>query len=245
VWEGFILNLLALFESKSSIFRRSLVLKSRNLVALVGLPLIAVLVACGGGGDDNGASSGSSGSSTGNGAPSGSGSGNPPAATSAPSSGGSGGSIAGANIQNACQLLTRDEVRMAVGQDVGEPQPGNAGPPMAVDQGVTLEVSTCRFGATASSPAFNSLSIGFERFAGTGIAQFRPVMRQQYEGGCPQANRVSGIGDVACRATSGRPSIRFLRDTTNVVIEIFQEVSGPDRTQTLQTLAQRAASRLQ
>ena len=84
-------------------------LKPRGLLSLIGIYLVTLLVACGGG-DDNGDSSRSpTGNSDAPGTPSG---GNPPAASSSPASGGN---VAGANVENACQLLTRDEVRMAVG----------------------------------------------------------------------------------------------------------------------------------
>jgi hypothetical protein len=211
---------------------RYAVLKTRNLLALVGIPFVALLVACGGdddGGDGNGASPGGA-------APGG----NTPAAASSPGASGSGGNVAGANIQQACQLLTRDEVQAALGENVAEGQVGGGTQPAG--EGFTVQVSTCTFSVSGGTKSF---SVGFERLSGSNIAQIRQIARPQFEQGCPQALRVTGIGELACWTDSSHKTLRFLRDTTQVIIQILRDEMGPDRTGTLTGLAQRAAGRFQ
>jgi hypothetical protein len=214
----------------------------RTLLVLIGICLLSLLIACGGGDEtDAESSAGSTGSaSESGGAPAGSG-GSASGGVAGGSSGAASASDGGATAVPACSLLTREEARAALGEEVGPPSESGE-PPREVEPGVTLAVSMCRYAATGRGW---SVSIGYERLSGSGIGPMRQPIRQQFEQSCARGEKISGVGDVACWGDSTKHTrLQFLKGTTSVIVSIFQQINDPDRAEALKIVAERAASRL-
>lgn len=161
-----------------------------------------------------------------------------PSGASTPGSAAAGGS---GNAIPACQLMTKDEARAALGIEVKDGEPG-AQPAQEVAPNVSLTVSTCRY---SGSTGGRSVTIGYERLSGSGTGQMRDQIRRQFDQSCNQKERASGLGDVACWFDTRHTRLTFLKGTTTVTISIFQEITDPDRAEPLKTAAQTAAGRLQ
>jgi hypothetical protein len=144
---------------------------------------------------------------------------------------------AGATAIEACRMITKEEAGTALGEAAKDPEGINIGS-QTVAPGITVSVSSCTYDSNSGA---RSVEVTFWRAAGTGTAQLRQAFEQFL---CAQKERVSGLGDVACWYDSTHTELQILKGGTFVDLQISQ-ASGPDRSEALKTLAQRALARLQ
>jgi hypothetical protein len=144
---------------------------------------------------------------------------------------------AGATAIEACRLVTKDEAATALGEAVKDAAGLNVGN-QDIAPGITVSISSCTFD---SNTGLRSVEVTFWRAAGTLSPQLRQAFEQFL---CAQKERVNGLGDLACWYDSTHTELQVLKGTTFVDVQITQ-ASGPDRSDALRTLAQRALARLQ
>lgn len=73
----------------------------------------------------------------------------------------------------------------------------------------------------------------------------RDQIRRQFDSGCNQKERVTGLGDVACWFDAKHTRLTFLKGTTTVTVQVVQSVSDPDMAAPVKKAAETAASRMQ
>jgi len=142
----------------------------------------------------------------------------------------------GATAIEACRLVTKDEATAALGEAVKDPVGLNIGS-QDVAPGLSVTISTCNFDSNTGA---RSVQVTFWRAGGAVSAQNRQIFEQIL---CAQKERVTGVGDVACWYDSTHTELQVLKGSTFVDIQI--QASGPDRTEALKTLVQKALARLQ
>ena len=143
----------------------------------------------------------------------------------------------GATAIEACRLVTKDEAGTALGEGVKDPAGINVGS-QDIAPGITVSISSCTFDSTSGA---RSVEVTFWRAGGNLASQLRLAFEQIL---CAQKERVTGLGDVACWYDSTHTELQVLKGTTFVDVQITQ-TSGPDRSEALKTLVQRALARLQ
>jgi len=142
----------------------------------------------------------------------------------------------GATAIEACRLVTKDEAGTALGEGVKDPAGINVGS-QDIAPGITVSISSCTFDSTSGA---RSVEVTFWRAGGNLASQLRLAFEQIL---CAQKERVTGLGDVACWYDSSHTELQVLKGATFVDVQI--QTSGPDRSEALKTLVQRALARLQ
>ncbi len=143
----------------------------------------------------------------------------------------------GASTIEACRLVTKDEAAAALGEGVKDPDGVNVGT-QDLAPGLTATISSCTFD---SSSGARSVEVTFWKAGGTVASQLRQAFEQLL---CAQKERVTGLGDLACWYDSTKTELQVLKGATFVDFQITQ-ASGPDRSEALKTLAQKALARIQ
>jgi hypothetical protein len=144
--------------------------------------------------------------------------------------------VTGANVGDACGLLTQAEVADALGEAVGEGQGASVGS-QAIAPGLTAAISSCAFDSTTSA---RSVSVNMSQFSGVPASQVLQFAKSLL---CAGKEEVSGLGDFACWYDADHRELQAVKSLTFIDLNLI-ELQGPDRTGALQGLAAKALARL-
>ena len=198
-----------------------------RMIALIGAPLLLLLVACGGG--EKKAASPTT--------PSGGGGGAQATATSTGGGGAqatqpSGAGTVTVSITNACDLVTKDEARAALGEAVEDPQSITVG---TQSLGTTrVSILSCSFEAESGR---SSLDVALWKAEGVSGNEFRQIAEQVL---CAGKEKVSGVGDSACWYDTEQNELQAVKG--NALIDL--SITGADRPNELKTLAQKVLAKI-